>query len=316
MVNLLVTGGAGFIGSHFVDFALTMLPLNGHITILDKLTYAADLRNLQNALKDSRVTFVNGDICSESDLESVFNNITHVINFAAESHVDRSIVDAADFVQTNIVGVQKLLDACLKHGVMKYLQISTDEVYGSISNGSWNEDSNLEPNSPYSASKASADLLVRSYWKTHNLHVNITRCSNNYGTRQYPEKLIPYFVKLLVNQERIPVYGDGLNFRDWLHVVDHCRAIWLVLISGIPGRIYNIGGGREVRNIEMAKLIISLVPKASNSQIEFVVDRKGHDFRYSVDWSRVKNELGFQPLISFELGLDETVRHYCDKFRK
>lgn len=311
-MNLLITGGAGFIGSHFVDLALINLSNSSRITILDNLTYAGNLENLTEALKNKRVSFVKGSICDSNLVDQLTQGTSHIINFAAESHVDRSIEDSSEFVKTNVLGTQVLLEASVRNKVEKFVQISTDEVYGSIAVGSWDENSPLEPNSPYSASKASADLLVRSFSKTHNLNTNITRCSNNYGSRQYPEKLIPLFVQLLSEGRQVPVYGDGSNSRDWIHVSDHCRAIWLVLTEGKSGEIYNIGGGTELSNLNLTHRLINSVPGASLDQINFVTDRKGHDKRYSVDWQKARHELGYVPSADFDFYFKETVKYFLN----
>lgn len=314
-MKILVTGGAGFIGSHFVDYVLKKTSQDSEIIVVDKLTYAGSLTNLESAFTDARVKFLKLDICEVGKYQHEFQDVTHIVNFAAESHVDRSIENSEDFVRTNIQGTNALLNLAVKVSANKFVQISTDEVYGSISNGSWDENCILSPNSPYAASKAAADLLVKAFWKTHELNVNITRCSNNYGERQYPEKLIPYFVKLLSEGKNVPVYGDGLNSRDWLHVADHCKAIWLVLNEGQPGEIYNIGGGEEYRNIDLIHLIIDAIPNTSNSQIEFVEDRKGHDFRYSVNWKKIQDNLGYQPSEKFEQKFVETVLKLHESYR-
>jgi dTDP-glucose 4,6-dehydratase len=308
---VLVTGAAGFIGSNFVRMiAQGIFPQISQVTVLDKLTYAGNILNLDQAKTMSGYTFIKGDICNPKLIKGLIGKIDAVINFAAESHVDRSIAGAADFVQTNIVGVQVLLDACKASGQnIRFLQVSTDEVYGSIETGSWTEESPLLPNSPYSASKASGELLARSYNKTHGLDVVVTRCSNNYGPFHYPEKLIPLFVTNLMEGKRIPVYGSGKNIRDWLHVDDHCRGIYLALTRGKSGHTYNIGGGRELSNLEITHMILDMMD-ADEKSIEFIEDRKGHDLRYSVDWSKSKNELGYEPVVSFQEGLFETIEWY------
>jgi len=257
-------------------------------------------------------SFVQGDICDSKLVASLLEDVDAVINFAAESHVDRSIAGAANFVQTNIVGVQTLLDACKSADRdIRFVQISTDEVYGSIETGSWTEEWPLLPNSPYSASKAGGELLARSYNKTHGLDVVITRCSNNYGPFHFPEKLIPLFVTNLLESKKVPVYGSGTNVRDWLHVDDHCRGIYAVLTKGRAGQTYNIGGGRELTNLEITDIILQAMG-ADSSAIEYVEDRKGHDLRYSVDWSKSKNELGYEPQVTFEQGLAQTIQWYRD----
>ena len=310
-MRILVTGGAGFIGSNFVRMiARGDLKDVSSVTVLDKLTYAGVLSNLAEAENLNTYKFVKGDICDSKLITSILDGVDAVINFAAESHVDRSIAGAEDFVQTNIVGVQVLLDAIKASGrKIRFLQVSTDEVYGSIESGSWTEEWPLLPNSPYSASKAGGELLARSYQRTHGLDVVITRCSNNYGTHHFPEKLIPLFITNLIEGKKVPVYGSGLNVRDWLHVDDHCRGIYLALTQGKSGEIYNIGGGRELNNLEITDLILTAMG-ADKSSIEFVEDRKGHDLRYSVDWSKINRELGYEPKVSFEEGLAQTVNWY------
>jgi dTDP-glucose 4,6-dehydratase len=312
-MRLLVTGAAGFIGSNFVRMIVSG-DLQGisRIIVLDKLTYAGRRENLDLAADFSSYSFVEGDICDSSLVTSLLQDVDAVINFAAESHVDRSILGATDFVQTNIVGVQVLLDCINSSGrAIRFLQVSTDEVYGSIESGSWTEDLPLQPNSPYSASKASGELLVRSYNKTHGMDVVITRCSNNYGTHHFPEKLIPLFITNLIEGKKLPVYGTGKNIRDWLHVDDHCRGIYQVLMNGRSGEVYNIGGGRELTNNEITSLILDAMG-ANESSIEYVEDRKGHDLRYSVDWTKIKRELGYEPQVKFEEGLRETIQWYRD----
>jgi dTDP-glucose 4,6-dehydratase len=312
-MHVLVTGGAGFIGSNFVRMiADGSFPQISRVTVLDKLTYAGVKENLDSALSMTGYSFVQGDICDPQLVAGLLADVDAVINFAAESHVDRSIAGAADFVQTNIVGVQTLLDACKAvDRDIRFVQISTDEVYGSIESGSWTEEWPLLPNSPYSASKAGGELLARSYNKTHGLDVVITRCSNNYGPFHFPEKLIPLFVTNLLEGKKIPVYGSGMNVRDWLHVDDHCRGIYAVLTKGRAGQIYNIGGGRELTNLEITDLILQAMG-ADSSAIEYVEDRKGHDLRYSVDWSKTRNELGYEPQVTFEQGLAQTIQWYRD----
>ena len=313
MMHVLVTGGAGFIGSNFVRMIAdgSFLQIS-RVTVLDKLTYAGVKENLDSAKLMTGYSFVQGDICDSKLVASLLEDVDAVINFAAESHVDRSIAGAADFVQTNIVGVQTLLDACKAvDRKIRFVQISTDEVYGSIESGSWTEEWPLLPNSPYSASKAGGELLARSYNKTHGLDVVITRCSNNYGPFHFPEKLIPLFVTNLLEGKKIPVYGSGKNVRDWLHVDDHCRGIYAALTKGRAGQTYNIGGGRELTNLEITDLILHAMG-ADESSIEYVEDRKGHDLRYSVDWSKSKNELGYEPQVTFEQGLAQTIQWYRD----
>jgi dTDP-glucose 4,6-dehydratase len=313
-VRLLVTGGAGFIGSHFVRSVLSgTYPAyaDADVTVYDKLTYAGNLANLATVADHPRYGFVKGDILDTSTLDEVVPGHDAVLNFAAESHVDRSIVGAADFVMTNAAGVQTLLDACLRAGVERVVQVSTDEVYGSIPEGSFTEEHRLEPNSPYSAAKAGGDLIARAYAVTHGLDVVTTRCTNNYGPYQYPEKVIPLFVTNLMDGLPVPLYGDGLNVRDWLHVDDHCRAIAMVLERGRAGETYNIGGGVEMTNRALTERLLGLCGR-DWSAVEMVVDRKGHDRRYSLDDTKLRRELGYAPAIDFDAGLAETVQWYRD----
>jgi dTDP-glucose 4,6-dehydratase len=312
-MKVLVTGAAGFIGSNFTRmFVWGQMRDLSSMVILDKLTYAGVLTNLKESEGKTNVRFVQGDICDASLVSDLISDVDAVINFAAESHVDRSISGAADFVQTNVVGVQVLIDAIKASGRnIRFLQVSTDEVYGSIEEGSWTEEWPLKPNSPYSASKASGELLARSYNRTHGMDVVITRCSNNYGTHHFPEKLIPLFITNLIEGKKLPVYGTGENVRDWLHVDDHCRGIYQVLMNGRSGEVYNIGGGRELTNNEITSLILQAMG-ADESSIEYVEDRKGHDLRYSVDWTKINRELGYEPQVKFEDGLKETIQWYRD----
>ena len=312
-MRILVTGGAGFIGSNFLRMiANKKFGSFESVMVVDKLTYAGLKVNLASLDGMKDYSFIQADICDASSLTSLVACADVVINFAAESHVDRSISGAADFVQTNIVGVQVLLDAIKASGrQIRFLQVSTDEVYGSIEEGSWTEDWPLLPNSPYSASKASGELLARSYNRTHGMDVVITRCSNNYGTHHFPEKLIPLFITNLIEGKKVPIYGTGENVRDWLHVDDHCRGIYSVLSNGKSGEVYNIGGGRELTNNEITSLILEAMG-ADESSIEYVEDRKGHDLRYSVDWTKINRELGYEPQVNFEDGLKETIQWYRD----
>jgi len=312
-MRILVTGGAGFIGSNFVRMiGQGFFKDISMVQILDKLTYAGVEENLLGVSTIPNYEFFRGDICNPSLVSELISGVDAVINFAAESHVDRSISGAVNFVQTNIVGVQVLLDAIKASGKkIRFLQVSTDEVYGSIDEGSWSEDWPLQPNSPYSASKASGELLARSYNKTHGVDVVITRCSNNYGTHHFPEKLIPLFITNLLEGKKVPVYGTGRNVRDWLHVDDHCRGIYQVLMNGRSGEVYNIGGGRELTNLEITGIILDAMG-ADKSSIEFVEDRKGHDLRYSVDWKKISSELGYEPQVKFEDGLRDTIQWYRD----
>lgn len=307
IMRILVTGGAGFIGSNFVNHLVKVFGLERDITkivILDSLTYAGNMDNLSEVLSDPRVEFIQGSILDSYLVSKVMAEIDIVVHFAAESHVDRSIQNGEIFVLTNVVGTQVLLQVALDHSIKKFIHVSTDEVYGSINSGSWDETCPLKPNSPYSASKAASDLLALSYHKTFNLPVIVTRCSNNYGPCQNQEKLIPLAISKLLAGEKVPVYGDGLNIRDWIHVNDHCEAIWRVLINGTPGQIYNIGGGNELPNLDIVKRLVKLA-KRDDSYIEFVSDRRGHDQRYSVDDRKIRSELGYAPKINFEseLGL-------------
>ena len=311
-MRVLVTGGAGFIGSHYVrSLCAGEYPAfaGTEVVVLDLLTYAGTLTNLESV--DGRYRFVHGDIRDPATVSAALAGVDTVVHFAAESHVDRSITGAADFVSTNVVGTQVLLQGALDAGVGRFVHVSTDEVYGSIDEGSWPETHPLEPNSPYSASKASSDLLVRSYQRTHGLPACITRCSNNYGPHQFPEKVVPLFVTNLLDGRKVPLYGDGLNVRDWLHVDDHCRGIALVAEGGRPGEVYNIGGGTELTNAELTRRLVAAVG-ADESMIEHVEDRKGHDRRYSVDWSKIAGELGYAPRTSFDEGLADTVRWYAE----
>ena len=312
-MRLLVTGAAGFIGSNFMRMiASGQIGGISRVVVLDKLTYAGVKANLTKAENFSNYSFFEGDICDSNLLASLLDEVDAVVNFAAESHVDRSISGAADFVQTNVVGVQVLLDAIkTSKRKIRFLQVSTDEVYGSIESGSWTEEWPLLPNSPYSASKASGELLARSYSRTHGMDVVITRCSNNYGTHHFPEKLIPLFITNLIEGKKVPVYGTGENVRDWLHVDDHCRGIYSVLMYGRSGEVYNIGGGRELTNNEITSLILGAMG-ADDSSIEYVEDRKGHDLRYSVDWTKINRELGYEPQVKFEDGLRDTIQWYRD----
>jgi len=311
-MRLLVTGGAGFIGSHYVRSVLTGAwggPVPEQVVVLDKFTYAGNIENLAPVLSDERLRVVEGDILDRSLVDTLMAETDAVVHFAAESHVDRSILGAADFVMTNVVGTQTLLASALQTGLDRFVHVSTDEVYGSIAEGSWDEEQPLEPNSPYSASKASSDLLARAYHRTHGLPVSITRCSNNYGPYQFPEKLIPLFVTNLVDGAEVPLYGEGANVRDWLHVDDHCRAIHLVLHGGRPGEVYNIGGGTELSNKELTGLLLEATGTGWD-RVRNVTDRLGHDLRYSVDDTRIRTELGYQPQVPFTAGLAETVRWY------
>ncbi len=311
MVKILVTGGAGFIGSNFVRYMLDKYPDYEFIN-LDLLTYCGNLENLSGIEDNPNYTFIKGDICHKSLVHEIMAEMDYVINFAAETHVDRSIEDPEIFIKSNILGTQVLLDAARELGVEKFLQISTDEVYGSLGeSGYFREDTPLAANSPYSASKAGADLMVRAYHKTFDLPINITRCSNNYGPYQFPEKLIPLMISNALADEALPVYGDGLNVRDWLHVHDHCRAIDQVLHDGKNGEVYNIGGNNEKKNIDIVKLILKNLGK-DESLIKYVKDRPGHDRRYAIDSTKIQTELGWKPKYTFETGIAETIEWYLD----
>jgi len=315
-MKLLITGGAGFIGSNFVRHIFNTYP-EYQIINLDKLTYAGNLDNLKDiadiAGDGSRYRFVRGDISDKAVVESILTDgVDAVINFAAESHVDRSIDDSRIFVDTNVVGTTILLDACLKYKINRYVQISTDEVYGSLGpTGKFSEITPLAPNSPYSASKTSADLFVRAYYETYGMNTLITRCSNNYGPYQFPEKLIPLFITNAYGDNELPLYGDGMNIRDWIFVTDHCCAIDLVLHKGIPGQVYNIGGNEEKDNTEITKTILKAMNKPA-SLIKYVKDRPGHDRRYAIDDTKIKKELGWTQEYDFETGMNETVKWYLD----
>lgn len=311
MKKILITGGCGFIGSNFVRLWLSEYP-DAAIHNIDTLTYAGNMENLAGVDDDERYAFYKGDICDREFVDSVLAGGAYdaVINFAAESHVDRSILDSGPFVKTNIVGTQVLLDACRAAEVPRYVQVSTDEVYGSLgAEGYFTETTPLAPNSPYSASKTAADLLVRSYCETFGFPGIITRCSNNYGAYQFPEKLIPLFISNCLNDEPLPVYGDGKNVRDWIHVLDHCRGIDAALRKGKPGEVYNFGGDHELTNLELTHTLLELLEKPE-SLIRFVKDRPGHDLRYAIDFSKAKRELGWEPQVAFRDGLRETIDWY------
>jgi len=310
-MNLLVTGGAGFIGSNFVHYMVVAHP-DYRIVNLDKLTYAGNLENLRAVEKDDRYAFVHGDICDADLVRSLLreHKIDAIVNFAAESHVDRSILGASEFVRTNAMGATVLLEASKEYPLAKFVQVSTDEVYGSLgSEGRFTETSPLHPNSPYAASKASADLLALSYQHTFGLPVVITRCSNNYGPYQFPEKLIPLMIANAMNDKPLPVYGDGGNVRDWIHVTDHCSAIDTVLQKGVSGQVYNVGGNSERKNIDVVKIVLKSLEKPE-SLITYVKDRPGHDRRYAIDGSKIERELGWRPAITFETGMARTIAWY------
>lgn len=310
-MKMLVTGGAGFIGSNFVRYMLDKYP-DYSVINLDALTYCGNLENLTGIEDNPNYTFIKGNIADKELVNEITADADYIVNFAAESHVDRSIEDPEIFIKSNVFGTQVLLDAARKYSIKKFIQISTDEVYGSLGKtGYFREDTCLSPNSPYSASKAGADLMVRAYNETFQLPVNITRCSNNYGPYQFPEKLIPLMISNALENVPLPVYGDGLNVRDWLHVYDHCTAIDLVLHKGKSGEVYNIGGNNEKANIEIVKLILEKLGK-SGSLIKFVKDRPGHDRRYAIDSTRIQKELGWKPKYTFETGISETIKWYLE----
>lgn len=311
MTKILITGGAGFIGSNFIKYMINKYS-EYEIINLDALTYCGNLENLKDIENKDNYTLIKGNICDKAIVDELVSKADYVINFAAESHVDRSIVDPEIFIKSNVLGTQILLNATKEHGVEKYIQISTDEVYGTLGKtGYFTENTPLQPNSPYSASKASADLVVRAYYETFDLPINITRCSNNYGPYQFPEKLIPLMISNALENKKLPIYGDGKNIRDWLHVYDHCSAIDLVLHEGRLGEVYNIGGNNEKENIEIVKLILNELSR-SESLIEFVKDRLGHDRRYAIDSSKIQSELGWKPKYTFETGIKETIQWYLD----
>jgi dTDP-glucose 4,6-dehydratase len=313
-VRILVTGGAGFIGSNFVRRTLedAYPGLEGaDVVVYDALTYSGNLADLAPVAENPRYSFVHGDIRDSALLDATLPGVDAVVHFAAESHVDRSVRDSGPFVDTNVVGTQRLLDASLRAGVARFVHVSTDEVYGSIAEGSWDERQPLEPNSPYSASKAGSDLLARSYHRTHGMNLSITRCSNNYGPYHFPEKLIPLFVTNLIDDRHVPLYGTGENIRDWLHVDDHTSGIALVVTGGRAGEIYNIGGGTELSNRELTRLLLDATGR-DWSYVDQVEDRKGHDLRYSVDIGKIRAELGYEPQVPFEQGLADVVQWYRD----
>ena len=308
-MRLLVTGGCGFIGSNFIHCMLNKYP-NYQIVNLDKLTYAGNPTNLKDIEDNPNYSFVRGDICDSRVVNEVMKEIDCVVHFAAESHVDRSIEDGSVFVITNVLGTNTLLQSALAHNIKKFIHISTDEVYGSIKEGSFTETDNLNPSSPYSSSKAGSDLLAMSYYTTYGLPVCITRCTNNFGPYQYPEKLIPFFISRLMEGKKAPVYGTGLNIRDWIYVEDHCSAVDFVLHNGSNGEIYNIDGGNELTNLEITYRLLKMLGK-DESSIEYVEDRKGHDFRYSLDGGKL-DKMGWQPEYDFNTALEQTVKWYVE----
>ena len=310
-MKLLVTGGAGFIGSCFVRHILNTYS-DYKVVNLDALTYCGNLENLNDVKDNPNYTFIHGNICDHDLVRDIIKNVDCVVNFAAESHVDNSIKHPEIFVETNVQGTLNLLQACKELGIERYLQVGTDEVYGSLGKtGYFYETTPIQPNSPYSASKASADLLVRAYYETYKLPVLNTRCSNNYGPYQYPEKLIPFFISQLLKGEKVPVYGDGLNVRDWLYVYDHCKAIDVVLHKGRVGEVYNIGGHNEKTNMEITHLILDAMGK-DESSIKYVEDRLGHDRRYAIANDKIQSELGWEPSVTFEEGIKLTIDWYLN----
>ncbi len=313
-MRLLVTGGAGFIGSNFILYWIKNHPQD-FIINFDKLTYAGNLENLKEVENNKNYSFIKGDICDTLAVDKAMQGVDFVVHFAAESHVDRSIMEPASFVMTNVVGTQVLLEAALKNRVKKFHHVSTDEVYGSLeidNSNKFNERTNYNPRSPYSASKAGSDYLVKAYFTTYGLPMTITNCSNNFGPYQFPEKLIPLAITNILEEKKVPVYGDGLYVRDWLYVEDHCRAIDLVLQKGTIGETYCVGGLTEdINNLTVVKKILKILGKGEDF-IEFVKDRPGHDRRYAIDWSKIKNELGWQPLFNFNEWLEKTVGWYKD----
>ncbi len=308
-MKLLVTGGCGFIGSNFIHYMMEKYP-NYQIVNLDKLTYAGNPANLKDIENNPNYSFVQGDICDSEVVSKVMNEVDQVVHFAAESHVDRSIEDGSVFVRTNVLGTNTLLQSALAHNVKRFIHVSTDEVYGSIKEGSFTEKDNLNPSSPYSSSKAGSDLLALSYYTTYGLPVCVTRCTNNFGPYQYPEKLIPFFISRLMEGKKVPVYGTGLNIRDWIYVEDHCSAVDFVLHNGKNGEIYNIDGGNELTNLEITYRLLKMLGKKESS-IEYVEDRKGHDFRYSLDGSKLE-KMGWKPRYDFDTALEQTVKWYVE----
>jgi len=315
MAKILVTGAAGFIGSNFVRMYLNDKAYTDKIVALDALTYAGNLANLTDFESNERLTFIKGDICDIELIDDIMSDIDIVIHFAAESHVDRSIISSNDFIRTNIIGTQVLADAARKYKISRFQHVSTDEVYGSLGKtGLFTESTPFAPNSPYAASKASSDLIMLAYHRTHSFPVVITNCSNNYGRFQFPEKLIPFFVTNLIEGKKVPVYGDGMQIRDWLHVDDHCRAIMAVLDKGREGEVYNIGGNNEQENISITKMIIAHLDKEESS-IVYVEDRLGHDRRYAIDTTKIKDEIGWEPEVNFQEGMVDTINWYVNNIQ-
>ncbi len=307
--KLLVTGGCGFIGSNFISYMMKKYP-DYQVVNLDKLTYAGNLTNLKDIENNPNYFFVQGDICDSRVVNEVMGKVDEVVHFAAESHVDRSIEDGSVFVRTNVLGTNTLLQSALVHNITKFIHISTDEVYGSIKEGFFTETDKLNPSSPYSSSKAGSDFLALAYYTTYGLPVCITRCTNNFGPYQYPEKLIPFFISRLIEGKKVPVYGTGLNIRDWIYVEDHCSAVDFVLHNGRSGEIYNIDGENELTNLEITYRLLKMLGK-DESAIEYVKDRKGHDFRYALDGSKM-GKMGWKPKYNFDTALEQTVRWYVE----
>lgn len=312
-MRLLITGGAGFIGSNFIRYMLGKYP-DYEVINLDNLTYAGNLDNLSDISDNSKYSFVQGDIADRKLVDELAEKVDTIINFAAETHVDNSITDPTPFLTTNVIGTQVLIEAVLKHKHSRYVQISTDEVYGDIEEGLFTEDSPLKPSSPYSASKSAGDMLCLAANRTYDLPVLISRCSNNYGEYQYPEKIVPFFIQKLLKGEKVPVYGDGSNIRDWLHVTDHCRAVDLILHEGKIGEIYNVGANNEHSNLEITKKMLQILGLPED-RIEFVKDRPGHDVRYAIDATKIRNELGWKSEVDFEEGFRETINWYKNSFQ-
>ena len=311
-MKVLVTGGAGFIGSNYVKHLFTKFNNEElEVIVLDKLTYAGSIENLQPFLTKPNFKFIHGDICDFKVVSELVPKINRLINFAAESHVDRSIESSSEFIKTNVLGTQVLLDAIKENPSVRFLHVSTDEVYGSIERGSWDEKCSIKPNSPYAASKAASDLLVLAYQNTYSLDLMISRCCNNYGPNQFPEKIFPLFITNLIQKKKIPIYGNGKNIREWIHVEDHCRALELILEKGKSGETYNVGTGFELTNLELAVRLIEYF-NLDKSMISYTKDRLGHDYRYSLDIRKITDNLGYKPKMSFSEGVENTINWYKD----
>ena len=315
-MRFLITGAAGFIGSNFVRHLYKNSKLTtSKVVVIDKLTYAGSLTNLTSFSNKNNFKFINGDICDANLIRDLVSDCDIVVHFAAESHVDRSIDSSKEFIRTNILGTEILLNEVKNNPKVKFLHVSTDEVYGSIESGNWDESCTLKPNSPYAASKASSDLLALAYCHTYSLDIMISRCCNNYGPNQFPEKLIPLFVTNLMNGKKLPVYGDGSNVREWIHVDDHCKALDLIINNGAPGEVYNIGTGIEISNLNLAKKLLKIF-NFDESYLHFVDDRLGHDKRYSLNFAKARNYLGYEPSVSFDEGLKETIKWYSENYNQ